>query len=348
MSSLTLISDPDDQSPYAFARRLPLRKALDIFIKRAHQLERHIAKHGWTCPPVPDEDCEIYRSLMQPTSLPQGRTVPFPSEQIPRLLEEFQALGQSPTPAFTPYDGNFEGVEATGIDHLDRGEGEAPAAELQESTNGSLSTTELAYLSDVPDLRGSTDLQNLSLDWMDLMFGPAEFASAYQNYHLDSSLQNVGGHENDVQGTSGSLSICNEEEEDLIAQLSNRMGHLHLKEDGESRVYGATSNFNLAKRRPPVDLIMRRSVMSQPLPAEHAALSDGDIDPSLELCMERLYFAWQGSTFHLIDRTMYEQCKALWRGDKTPSAFYSPLLTTVMYLLCQPDPPSAPYMLIRI
>lgn len=118
-----------------------------------------------------------------------------------------------------------------------------------------------------------------------------------------------------------------EDDEELVLQLSNRMGDLHLTKDGMSRFYGATSNFNFTRWKSSSGVNFRQNVMEQ---AELEHTQPDDTTLSVERKLEELYFCWQDSAFHAIDRDMYQHGKKLWCEQRETSTFYSPLLTNAM------------------
>jgi hypothetical protein len=115
-----------------------------------------------------------------------------------------------------------------------------------------------------------------------------------------------------------------EEIEDLIDELSDRMGTLRFGPGGKARFYGPTSTFNLADVPVSVKTQTRRTVDD---------LDDADYDSQVPLSLEEhllnLYFAWQDPSFHVVDRELFEKGKAAWNGkEETP--FYSEALCYAM------------------
>jgi hypothetical protein len=112
-----------------------------------------------------------------------------------------------------------------------------------------------------------------------------------------------------------------EEIEDLIDELSDRVGTLRFGPGGQSHFYGPTSTFNLADA----------PVYTRP----HRTFDCDDVDPdtavplALEEHLLNLYFTWQDPSFHVVDREMFEKGKAAWWG-KEDTPFYSEALSYAM------------------
>jgi hypothetical protein len=131
-----------------------------------------------------------------------------------------------------------------------------------------------------------------------------------------SALQSPPSVDNDTRST--------EEIEDLIDELSDRMGTLRFGPGGKARFYGPTSTFNLADAPVSVNTQTRR-------PLEYLDETDYDrqVPLSLEEHLLNLYFAWQDPSFHVVDRELFEKGKTAWNGEEeTP--FYSEALCYAM------------------
>jgi hypothetical protein len=113
--------------------------------------------------------------------------------------------------------------------------------------------------------------------------------------------------------------------EDLIDELSDRVGTLRFGPEGQPHFYGPTSTFNLPDA----------PVATKPQPHRTLDYRDSDVDPdeeaplALEEHLLNLYFTWQDPSFHVVDRDMFEKARRAWHGkEETP--FYSEALCYAM------------------
>ncbi|KAJ4132552.1 hypothetical protein NW754_015369 [Fusarium falciforme] len=186
---------------------------------------------------------------------------------------------------------------------------------------------------DVPTSSRQGDcFQTLPLDWDAIPVPHPEPAPANDTTQNITALSNsysavAGVPTSDETNAVPRSYDFSEDDEELALQLSNRMGDLHLTKDGMSRFYGATSNFNFTRWKPPFSFNLQRHTTEQAR-AERVQL-DGS-SSSLVTTLEELYFCWQDSAFHAIDRDMYHQAKKSWNEHQQVSTFYSPLLTNAM------------------
>ncbi|KAJ5347505.1 transcriptional regulator family: Fungal Specific TF [Penicillium brevicompactum] len=116
-----------------------------------------------------------------------------------------------------------------------------------------------------------------------------------------------------------------EEIEDLIDELSDRVGTLRFGPEGQSYFYGPTSTFNLADDDTPV---------SDSQPNRISIYNGADFDTAVPTALQdhllNLYFTWQDPSFHVVDREMFEKGKSAdLRKEKTP--YYSDAL---LYAMC--------------
>ncbi|KAJ5759283.1 hypothetical protein N7520_006439 [Penicillium odoratum] len=124
----------------------------------------------------------------------------------------------------------------------------------------------------------------------------------------------------------------NEAENDVIEQLSNRIGTLKIAGDGHLRFYGATSNLNL------VDV---SATQQRQRPDARTVRHDGQdilnhlrvgqpVDQALEDHLVELYFTWQNPSIYVVDKEMYMTARSKWRNEFDDTPFYSEVLTNAM------------------
>jgi hypothetical protein len=125
-----------------------------------------------------------------------------------------------------------------------------------------------------------------------------------------------------------------EAENDVIEQLSHRIGTLKIAGDGHLRFYGATSNLNL------VDV---SATQQRQRPDARTVRHDGQdilnhlrvgqpVDQALEDHLVELYFTWQNPSTYVVDKEMFMTARSRWRNDLDDTPFYSEVLTNAMYV----------------
>jgi hypothetical protein len=123
-----------------------------------------------------------------------------------------------------------------------------------------------------------------------------------------------------------------EAENDVIEQLSYRIGTLKIAGDGHLRFYGATSNLNL------VDV---SATQQRQRPDARTVRHDGQdilnhlrvgqpVDQALEDHLVELYFTWQNPSTYVVDKDMYMTARSKWRNEFDDTPFYSEVLTNAM------------------
>lgn len=124
-----------------------------------------------------------------------------------------------------------------------------------------------------------------------------------------------------------------EAENDVIEQLSHRIGTLKIAGDGHLRFYGATSNLNL------VDV---SATQQRQRPDARTVRHDGQdilnhlrvgqpVDQALEDHLVELYFTWQNPSIYVVDKEMFMTARSKWRNENDDTPFYSEVLTNAMY-----------------
>ena len=123
-----------------------------------------------------------------------------------------------------------------------------------------------------------------------------------------------------------------EAENDVIEQLSHRIGTLKIAGDGHLRFYGATSNLNL------VDV---SATQQRQRPDARTVRHDGQdilnhlrvgqpVDQALEDHLVELYFTWQNPSTYVVDKEMFMTARTKWRNELDDTPFYSEVLTNAM------------------
>jgi hypothetical protein len=123
----------------------------------------------------------------------------------------------------------------------------------------------------------------------------------------------------------------NAEPDQLVDQLSGRMGSLQIAEDGQLRFYGATSNLHILHNGP---LSLSRSKFRSPS-EDGAGLLRGAgvghvVDEGLEDHLLKLYFCWEDPTIHVVEESIFWRERRKCRIEGQVSSLYSEVLTNAM------------------
>jgi hypothetical protein len=118
--------------------------------------------------------------------------------------------------------------------------------------------------------------------------------------------------------------------EDLIDQLSDRVGTLRIGPRGETQFYGPTSTFNL------VDMPLSQQSIAQSVlwninydSLDRLGISQ-EVPIDLEEHLINLYFSWHNPACRIVDRKRYEAAKERSYSEMEHSPFYSESLRNAM------------------
>jgi hypothetical protein len=119
--------------------------------------------------------------------------------------------------------------------------------------------------------------------------------------------------------------------DELVDQLSDRVGTLHIRSGGHIRFYGSTSNFNLLET-PASDVSMNvhRTIRNDGTEHLDRLGLNKEVPAEIEDHLMNLYFTWQDPSFHAVDRKMFEQAKVIWRDKGEDTSYYSEALRNAM------------------
>lgn len=122
----------------------------------------------------------------------------------------------------------------------------------------------------------------------------------------------------------------NEDMEEIVHRLSDRMGSLQIGSDGQVRYYGPTSHFNLLRMPTPDKLTIHRNVRKDGQDYLYRMGIGKSVPPDLEAHLLNLYFTWHNPSFDVVDRKMYEEAKQRWQDEMEETPYYSEALTNAM------------------
>nr|XP_036589172.1 fungal specific transcription factor [Colletotrichum truncatum]KAF6800814.1 fungal specific transcription factor [Colletotrichum truncatum] len=141
----------------------------------------------------------------------------------------------------------------------------------------------------------------------------------------------LGSHSVEAPLSDNDDSTSGTTEEDLLNQLSDRLGSLHIGPNGKISYFGPTSNFSL------VEMPLGSDVLA----VDRTVRNDGQehldnmgygktIPPDLEEHLISLYFTWQDPFSHIVDRALYEDAKQKWFEREEDTPYYSEALRNAM------------------
>lgn len=320
--------------------RVSLRATTELFSARIDQLYQFIYDHGLEPPPMkPDDESAMNRVLdtLQITRQPAKRnqlvdsgqvdqptTVPSPPFQSPVAptgesllppVSEATMATSSQTPVTNP---TLFPTEGLGFRN--------PQPNPYPTNWGFALPTAQSLDAFYADLNGSLNEPNLPVDT-----GPSP-----DSLHLSQDMAQQPGVLLEQAQHEEHDSDSDEEDEaenDVIEQISNRIGTLKIAGDGHLRFYGATSNLNL------VDV---SATQQRQRPDARSVRHDGQdilnhlrvgqpVDQALEDHLVELYFTWQNPSTYVVDKEMFMIARSKWRNEFDDTPFYSEVLTNAMY-----------------
>ncbi|KAJ5125859.1 hypothetical protein N7526_008036 [Penicillium atrosanguineum] len=330
-------------------RKVSLRAATELFSARIDQLVHFIHDQGLEPPPMKADDEAGMNRVLDTLQIARGvatSTSSVPAGQKPVEINQNGMSGTSPiqsSPSTTP-------------------DGQPPQA-AEVATPGSSSSQGLVSGPQVPSMepwnpfgmvRGASDNQNF-IHWgftlptagsLDTIYAnlngaapeiPANTSVSPDNFQLGMDMAQqpsvlLGQMPVDYPTHESDSEDENEAENDVIEQLSNRIGTLKIAGDGHLRFYGATSNLNL------VDV---SATQQRQRPDARTVRHDGQdilnhlrvgqpVDQGLEDHLVELYFTWQNPSIYVVDKEMYMTARFKWRNEYDDTPFYSEVLTNAM------------------
>lgn len=176
-------------------------------------------------------------------------------------------------------------------------------------------------LEDYQSVMTEESSDSISNPWLfDLDFG-TDITAADVPPAIEVEATELVGRETEFNFTEKSSSAFDVEA--LVDEISDRIGTIKIDDGGKTRFYGPTSTFNL--REIP---LLDNDEANDPSPPYHSG-PENEVPNTLERHLLDLYFSWQDPSFHIVDRSIYEEAKAKWNNlEATP--FYSEALRNAM------------------
>jgi hypothetical protein len=148
-----------------------------------------------------------------------------------------------------------------------------------------------------------------------------------------SRLDNLTLSGNTLRARSLSNNSWEDDDDEIMDQLSARMGAFQIAEDGQLRFFGATSNLHILHTGlSSMSRVLSRTVRAE---GEEILLRAGlgsTINESVERHLEDLYFRWEDPSIHVVDEEMYFLAKADHYSGRDRSPFYSETLKNAMWV----------------
>ncbi|KAJ5187666.1 hypothetical protein N7449_010660 [Penicillium cf. viridicatum] len=333
--------------------RLPLRDAIELLSSRVEQLCLFIRESGLEAPPMPQEKDTALAKVLDLLGLteahsaagnnhtkrkPPNPNYPSTRDDLPSdapIYVPFSAAGitndlnstwaqasKSPDNRSQNYQSSFAMLSdphavSTLPMILDTGDLDISIAEqcqpVDDHSDHSLANWDWTLDFGTCITPPSPDIQDIGVE---LLQSPGEKFERRPEPFEPAAVQPPPNLNKDTRST--------EEIEDLIDELSDRMGTLRFGPGGRARFYGPTSTFNLADAPVSINTQEQRTV---------DYLDDTEYDREVPIALKEhllnLYFTWQDPSSHVVDREMFEKGKTAWDGrEVTP--FYSEALCYAM------------------
>lgn len=162
-------------------------------------------------------------------------------------------------------------------------------------------------------------------------------ASTFQSISLSRRQSSIDWHDDNSWPNSNAFQIApieperQNQDDEIVDQLSARIGSFQIAEDGQLRYFGATSNLHILHNgifslsRSPT-----RSIRTEGKEVLERAGLGQRVDPEIEKHLADLYFKWEDPAIHVVDEEMYHEEHEKWNSGIDGSPFYSETLKNAM------------------
>ena len=334
--------------------RLSLRLAVDLLVNRVGQLCQFINDQGLQPPKMADEDDSALRHLLQTRGMEDVQSVLKRSEDNPRNVPDPKATQDQPPDNEVKHpfieDLNPDLIDPNlflmsfpeAIKDVQQGPAHSEtAASLPGASDDSLFqdcsddtfveiNTEFpkevpCRISNSPSRSKDSSNENGTRE----SIAQPQPAATRLPLSIQQLLSNEPRRKQDTCTKDDNLSDS-EGVEELVTQLSDRMGSLQIGSDGNVRYYGPTSHFNLLRMPTPDNLTIHRTVRQDGPDVLDRLGVNKEIPAGFEEHLINLYFTWHNPLFQVVDREMYEPARQQWRTKMEETPYYSEALTNAM------------------
>lgn len=146
------------------------------------------------------------------------------------------------------------------------------------------------------------------------------------DWHNDNSWSN-----DDVFQAAPTEPQQQNQDDEIVDQLSARIGSFQIAEDGQLRYFGATSNLHILHNG--IFSLSRSPTRCIRTEGKEALIRAGlgqIVDPEIERHLADMYFRWEDPAIHVIDEDMYHEEHEKWISGVDGSPFYSETLKNAM------------------
>ncbi|KAM5380319.1 hypothetical protein ACJZ2D_003421 [Fusarium nematophilum] len=313
-------------------RKISVRKAVEAFTRRLHQLELFINSNNLGIPACPD-DCrhildELIAAYAPDKSTPPSGQAPEDSNSS-HTAQQASEVSQSLTtpPNEAPQEMHAVPAGDQNYDHLHT------ASLNQDATtreNGMANISLEPTLGSLLPFYGSIDA-----DWVWDVSSMAQIDGQLPTRLSPppplSLTEVLPSQHADNMTAIEDESTDDEEHSEVTNQFSSRLGNLITTESGDMRYYGATSNLSLVssgatpkEARSHVKPAVRDQARLDALGIGHV------VDEGLVQHLVNLYFAWHDPSLHVVDRIAFEHARAQYQHDCSDTSLYSEVLVNAM------------------
>ena len=310
-------------------KRISLRKAIEVFSRRLNQLEAFIREHALAVPSIAAEDEALVKKMLDISQSQENASAKQDTQSHrhgttldPRLIDCLQQYELLPEQVLTNSDDQS-------------GEYLKPQHPTEPIYNRSdLLDNVIGDHYAIPPSDGFMDIgtTGFSLETPGWDSAFAEFPTGVESAWNDINYVHPDERPtNDEEAfDQESFDSSDGDKDEVISQISERMGSLQVADDGELRYFGATSNLNLLDEALQQNHYGTEPIRSRGKDKEDDARLGQPVDSALITHLISLYFTWHDPAFHVVDRRMYEEERKLYEGGTDDSKFYSETLTNSM------------------
>lgn len=307
--------------------RVSLRSAVEILSHRVEQLHDTLTMIGCSIPEMNADEENLVNRALETLGLPK-----LPKYVAPEQPHHADA---SQNGQRVPADADTEAQSALGLQD-----------QLMLLDSAIIPSNDLEVMADVhTQTLPPTDQFNLELwdncspEWpwlhIDGNLGPELLvepdlignASLFAPVARDAEAWNL----THALHNGSDMSPEDEEESDLVKQLSERLGSLRLAPDGKLRYFGTASNVHLLdSKRYRDELSNIRSTRHNGKRLLKNAEVDQFVEPAFEDHLLELFFTWHNSCYPIVDKDMYYAARKAWLNGDDHNSYYSEVLTNAM------------------
>jgi hypothetical protein len=239
----------------------------------------------------------------------------------------FVSLGQ--TESATDQAHTFEGV------HRDETGRDTSSQNINPTGNGETlgdpidySSTAVSGGDDEDDMR---NIDNGDMLPLDLSFSRSDRPTIRRQSSIEWHNDNSWSQEHDQVHIAAVESERSTQDDEIVDQLSARMGSFQIAEDGQLRYFGATSNLHILHNG--IFFLSRsptRSIRNEGNDVLVTAGLGHTVSTETEKHLAKLYFKWEDPAIHVVDEEMYYLAQAKWQSGEDGSPFYSETLKNAM------------------